>query len=76
VMVACGARHSVVVSAEGRVWTFGDGAYGCQGLNDGQDNLQLRTRDRLVPTLLTAEVFEHSKFVTVAAGGFHTIGRG
>ena len=73
VMAACGARHSVVVSAEGRVWTFGDGAYGCQGLNDGQDNLLLRTRDRLVPTLLTAEVFEHSKIVTVAAGGFHTM---
>jgi alpha-tubulin suppressor-like RCC1 family protein len=76
VMAACGARHSVVVSAEGRAWTFGDGAYGCQGLNDGQDNLLLRTRDRLVPTLLTAEVFEHSKIVTVAAGGFHTMAVG
>jgi alpha-tubulin suppressor-like RCC1 family protein len=63
VMAACGWYHSVVVSAEGRVWTFGYGAFGCLGHNDEQD--------RLVPTLLAAEVFEASKIVTVAAGGYH-----
>ena len=46
----------VVVSAEGRVWTFGRGIFGRLGHNDEQD--------RLVPTLLAAEVFEASKIVT------------
>ena len=55
----------MVVSAEGRVWTFGDGAFGCLGLNDEQN--------RLVPTLLAAEVFEGSMIVTVAAGGVYTM---
>ena len=50
VMAACGLSHSVVVSAEGRVWIFGRGGNGCLGLNDEQN--------RLVPTLLAAEVFE------------------
>jgi alpha-tubulin suppressor-like RCC1 family protein len=49
VMAACGAYHSVVVSAEGHVWTFGNGEFGYLGLNDEQS--------RLVPTLLVAEVF-------------------
>jgi alpha-tubulin suppressor-like RCC1 family protein len=68
VMAACGAIHSLVVSAEGHVWTFGCGDFGCLGLNDEQD--------RLVPTLLAAEVFEGSKIVTVAAGGYHNMAVG
>ena len=64
VMAACGWFHSVVMSAEGRVWSFGWGAFGRLGHNDEQD--------RLVPTLLAAEVFQASKIVTVAAGGDHT----
>jgi hypothetical protein len=51
-------RDSVVVSAEGRVCTFGNGMFGCLGLNDEQD--------RLVPALLAAEVFEGSTIVTVS----------
>ena len=66
VMGACGLCHSVVVSAEGRVWTFGCGRG--LGLNDEQH--------RLVPTLLAPEVFKGSKMVTVAAGGFHTMAVG
>ena len=58
VMAACGSFHSVVVSAEGRVLIFGCGDSGCLGLNDEQD--------RLVPTLLAAEVFKGSKIVTRA----------
>ena len=46
VMAACGKCHSVVVSAEGRVWTFGCRRNGCLGHNDEQQ--------RLVPTLLAA----------------------
>ena len=65
IMAACGWYHSVVVSAEGGVWIFGAGQFGCLGLNDDQD--------RLVPTLLAAEVFEGSTIVTVAAGGYYTM---
>jgi alpha-tubulin suppressor-like RCC1 family protein len=68
VMAVCGWRHSVVVSAEGRVWAFGWGDYGILGHNDEQG--------RLVPTLLSAEVFDESKIVTVAAGGCHTMAVG
>ena len=56
VMAACGLCHSLVMSAEGGVWTFGYGRG--LGLNDEQD--------RLVPTLLAAEVFKGSKIVTRA----------
>jgi alpha-tubulin suppressor-like RCC1 family protein len=68
VMAACGALHSVVVSAEGRVWTFGCGSLGILGHNDEQT--------RLVPALLEAEVFEQSKIVTVAAGGAYNMAVG
>jgi len=47
VMAACGWLHSVVVSAEGRVWTFGRGWSGSLGHNDEQH--------RLVPTLLAGK---------------------
>jgi len=50
------------------VWTFGDGWNGRLGHNDEQQ--------RLVPTLLTAEVLKGSKIVTVAAGGAHTMAVG
>jgi len=60
VMAACGCYHSVVVSAEGRVWTFGYGTFGI-------------LRHRLVPTLIAPELFEESKIVAVAAGGFYTM---
>ena len=66
VMAACGWWHSVMVSAEGGVCTFGYGRG--LGLNDEQD--------RLVPTLLAAEVFKGSKIVTVAAGCAYTMAVG
>ena len=66
VMAACGLLHSVVVSAEGGVWTFGCG----RGLGHNDE------QNRLVPTLLAAEVFKGSKIVTVAAGGSHTMAVG
>jgi alpha-tubulin suppressor-like RCC1 family protein len=62
-MAACGWYHSVVVSAEGREWTFGCGSCGQIGHNNDQS--------RLGPTLLSAEVLEGSKIVTVAAGGYY-----
>ena len=68
VMAACGWFHSVVVSAEERVWTFGYGYYGQLGHNDEQS--------RLVPTLLAAEVCKGCNILTVAAGGDHTMAVG
>ena len=44
------------------------GSVGRLGHNDAQD--------RLVLTLLAAEVFEASKIVSVAAGGWHTMAVG
>jgi hypothetical protein len=60
-----GRGFQSVVSAEGRVWTFGWGWNSCLGHNDEQS--------RLLPTLLAEEVFKGSKIVTMAAGGYHTI---
>jgi alpha-tubulin suppressor-like RCC1 family protein len=68
VMAACGAFHSVVVSADGRLWTFGAGSHGRLGHNDEQD--------RLVPTLVAPAKFEDSKIVTVASGAWHTMAVG
>ena len=48
----CPRPVPLVVSAEGRVWTFGYGYRGSLGHNDEQD--------RLVPTLLATEVFKGS----------------
>ena len=62
--IACGRDHTLAVTEAGELWVWGQGAKGQLGLNDGQD--------RLVPTLLAAEVFQASKIVTVAAGGDHT----
>ncbi len=68
VMAACGALHSVVVSAEGHVWTWGRGDFGSLGHNDGQD--------RLVPKLVAPELFDGRRMVTVDAGGCHTMAVG
>ena len=69
VMAACGWLHSVVVSAEGRVWTFG--AMECTAVW-----ASTTSKTGWCLTLLAAEVFEGSKIVTVAAGGLPHHGRG
>jgi RCC1 and BTB domain-containing protein len=65
VMAAAGSAHSVVVSAEGDVFTWGRGVLGRLGHNDEQD--------RLAPAKLGKERFGGGKIVFVAAGGFHTV---
>ena len=65
-MAACGMHHSVVVSAEGRVWTWGCGQDGCLGLDDEQD--------MLVPRC--CEGLHESTIVVVEAGGNHTAAHG
>ena len=68
VVVASGSDHSVAVSAEGCMWTWGKGWFGCLGHNDEQD--------RLAPVLLAQEQFEGSKIITVACGRRHSVAVG
>ena len=65
VMAAAGVRHSVAATAEGGVFTWGDGLDGRLGHNDEQD--------RLAPGRLAREQFGRAKVVLVAAGGLHTV---
>ena len=65
VMVAGGGLHSVAVSAEGDVFTWGGGNFGCLGHNDEQD--------RLAPAGLGRSQFAGGKIVSVDAGWAHTV---
>ena len=65
VMAACGGYHSVAVSAEGDVFTWGAGVWGRLGHNDEQD--------RLAPARLEQGQFGGGKVVLVAAGFCHTV---
>ena len=65
VMAACNSFHNAVVTAEGRVWTWGHGKAGCLGHNDEQT--------RLAPVLVAGEQFDGSTIVMVAAGLGHTV---
>jgi alpha-tubulin suppressor-like RCC1 family protein len=60
VMAACNSFHNAVVTAEGRVWTWGWGYAGCLDHNDEQH--------RRTPALLAAEQLGGSTIVMVAAG--------
>ena len=62
--VAAGASHSVAVTVDGEVWSWGCGKHGCLGLN---------VEDRLVPALLGREKFGGAQIVLVAAGLSHTV---
>ena len=64
-MAACGGSHSVAVTAEGDIFTWGNGAYGCLGHND--------TQDKLAPAQLERGQFGGGKVVLVAAGADHTV---
>jgi len=62
--VAAGASHSVAVTVEGDVWSWGCGKSGCLGIN---------VEDRLKPALLGREKFGGAQIVLVAAGLSHTV---
>jgi hypothetical protein len=64
VMAACGGDHSVVVSAEGRVWTFGCTLRGILGHNYLQDRLVPRRR-------FWRDMFLTSKIVTLTPESPH-----
>jgi len=62
--IACGGFHSMAVTEEGGLWSWGRGAYGQLGHND-QGN-------RLVPTRVATERFSGAKVVTADGGGHHS----
>lgn len=65
VMVACGNLHTLVLTADGKVWSCGCGSWGRLGLGD--------TRDRHTPTLVRPnELFGGATIVMVAAGASHS----
>jgi alpha-tubulin suppressor-like RCC1 family protein len=63
-MAACGLCHTLVLTEEGVVWTFGEGDYGRLGLNDEDD--------RLVHTRMDPQRFAGAQVSTVAAGLGHS----
>lgn len=65
VMIACGGFHTMVVTADGRLWTFGRGKDGRLGQGDEEE--------RLTPTLVLALEVCEAKIVMVAAGVAHSI---
>jgi len=58
--VACGGAHTLAVTKDGALWTFGNGQYGQLGHSDG--NI------RLMPMRIEAQHFGNAKIVSVAAG--------
>lgn len=64
-MVACGDLQTMVVTADGGLWTFGCGYHGRLGHGDVQN--------RLIPTRVEALRFGGAKIVMVACGGAHSI---
>jgi len=63
-MVACGDWHSLVVTKDGALWTFGSGYDGALGHND--------RNNRLVPTRIEAQHFGNANIVSVAGGVSHS----
>jgi len=62
--VACGDDHSLVVTKDGALWTFGSGVHGALGHND--------FNNRLVPTRIEVQHFGNAKIVSVACGKSHS----
>jgi len=62
--VACGYFHSLAVTTDGALWTFGRGQNGALGHN-ARNNM-------LVPTCIEAQHFGHANIVSVAAGVSHS----
>ena len=65
VFVAAGGLHTVAVTAGGRLYSLGHGAYGRLGHGD--------LGNRLVPTQVGAGVFGGSAVVMAACGYYHTL---
>jgi len=68
VMVACGARHTLVLTAACLVWSCGEGGGGQLGHGDLSTHLVL--------TLVAEEQFKDAQMVMVAAAEFHSLALG
>ena len=78
-MAACGSEHSIVVSSEGRVWSWGKGGGRNWGIEPGEFGVHghYDSDDRLSPSVLQApEEFASSTIVMVSAGEYHTVAVG
>ena len=62
--VACGDKHTLIVSDQGVLQLCGEGENSALGLND--------MNDRRVPTQVKALHFGNTKVVSTAAGCFHS----
>ena len=65
VFVAAGDAHTVAVTAQRRLYTWGDGYYGATG--------QGSNRNTFVPTLVGGDAFEQQQVVSAACGRSHTL---
>ncbi len=63
--VAAGSSHTVLLSADGTVFTFGSGSWGRLGHGDSDV--------RLVPTAIESLLLDGYRIVRIAAGGTHTL---
>ena len=63
VSVSAGAGHSFALTADGAVWSWGDGLFGKLGHGDEQN--------QLLPKKI--EAFTGQRVVAVSAGGYHSI---
>ena len=61
--MSSGAAHSLAITADGEVWSWGQGAYGELGHGDQQN--------QLLPKKL--EAFAGQRVVTVSAGSDHSL---
>mmetsp|Transcript_88483 Transcript_88483/g.129403 ORF Transcript_88483/g.129403 Transcript_88483/m.129403 type:complete len:239 (-) Transcript_88483:260-976(-) len=68
VMVCCGGKHTLVLTAVGCIWSCASGLCGRLGHDD--------TADQLVLTLVGTEGFREAQIVMVAAGGAHSVALG
>ena len=62
---SCGSHHTLVVTLEGSLWSFGEGQYGRLGLNDDLS--------RLVPVLVDPHHFNNARIISTAAGFLHSL---
>ena len=65
VAVSAGGGHSIALTADGAVWSWGDGLYGRLGHGDEQD--------QLLPKKI--EALAGQRVVAVLAGGHHSLAR-